>query len=487
MKTIATILMSLTLLTPALAGEPYKPRVIPAGYSVETIATPPKVEMAVGGIAFSPDGKKMYATTRHGDVWTYEPETAKWELFADGLHEALGIWIDKPTGDIFVGQRPEVTQLIDSKHTGKADIYRTVNGDWGYDGQYHEYCFGPVRDSKGNFYVTLNLSASPQGSVQKSIMGHPSPWRGWMIQITPEGKMVPFASGLRSPCGIGISRDDELFYTDNQGDWNAVSTLYHVEKGHFYGHPASLRDDPAFKDRDMEKVPNSEYEKLRTLPAIWIPYGELANSPGEPTFDYTGGKFGPFTGQVFIGDQTKSNVMRVALEKIDGAYQGAIFNFVDTLQSGVIRNTFGPDGSLWVGQTGRGWSSAGGKPFGVQHIIYDGKTVPFEMLAIHLTATGFKVTFTKPVDKALASKAESYAVKHWGYLYHATYGSPKVGETAAKIEAVTVAEDGMSVELKLPPLVAQQVYQVTLTNVKAADGSAASTNTGYYTLNRLLK
>ncbi len=55
-----------------------------------------------------------------------------------------------------------------------------------------------------------------------------------------DGHFQPLASGLRSPCGIGVSPEDELFITDNQGDWVADSCLYHIREGNFYGHPASL-------------------------------------------------------------------------------------------------------------------------------------------------------------------------------------------------------------------------------------------------------
>ena len=53
---------------------------------------------------------------------------------------------------------------------------------------------------------------------------------------------------------------------------------------------------------------------------------------GGAIFDYTGGKFGPFAGQMFIGDQSRSNIMRVSLDKVGGEYQGVIFDFVNRLK-----------------------------------------------------------------------------------------------------------------------------------------------------------
>jgi hypothetical protein len=289
---------------------------------------------------------------------------------------------------------------------------------------------------------------------------------------------------MRSSAGITINKRGEIFYTDNQGDWNCTSSLHQVVKGRFYGHPSSLADDPSFAGKNLNRISEEEYDHLRQRPAIYLPHGELASSPGEPIFNETGGKFGPFEDQVFIGDQTKSNEMRVWLERVGGEYQGVVFDFVDPLQCGVIRNRFAPDGSLWIGQTGRGWRSVGEKTFGLQRIRWDGKTVPMEMSSVSLTKKGFRIQFTKAIDRDAAGKAANYAIKHWGYLYQAEYGSPKVGLTELSPTSVQVSSDGMAVELELP-LVKERVYQLTLSNIVGADSAAMTNPTGYYTLNRL--
>ncbi len=485
-KIIFTLIVTALLLAQSIAA----PK-LPAGYSVETIEIPPNITLGVGGLAFTPKGDLLICT-REGEVWRYR--TGDWSLFASGLHEALGLYVDPKTSEVWIMQRPELTKLIDEDGDGKADIYQTVNADWGLADNYHEYAFGPVRDAEGNFYGTLNTTLSwvgwaksdrwDIGRVLDSKMGRDVPYRGWCFQLTPQGKFVPYASGLRSPAGIAINSRNEIFYTDNQGDWNCTSSLHQVIKGRFYGHPASLADDPAYAGKNLNRISAEEYDHLRSRPAIYLPHGELSSSPGEPVFDETGGKFGPFEGQVFIGDQTKSNEMRAWLEKVGGEYQGVVFDFVDPLQCGVIRNRFAPDGSLWVGQTGRGWRSVGEKIFGLQRIVWDGKTVPMEMHSISLTTTGFHVQFTKAINREAAGKPENYAIKHWGYIYQAEYGSPKVDLTELKPASVKVSSDGLTAELELP-LVKEQVYQLTLNNIAGADGAPLTNPTGYYTLNRL--
>ncbi len=293
-----------------------RPVVLPAGYRVETIAVPQGVTLEVGGMAFERSGA-LLVCTRIGEIWRYRG--GQWSLFASGLHEPLGLHVDVATGAVYVMQRPELTRLIDVDGDGDADRFLTVCAAWGVSDNYHEYAYGLARTADGSFYGTLNLAhaIAPKYDVGRfggSAMSRPARWRGWAFRVTPQGVFEPIASGLRSPAGIGANAAGEVFYTDNQGDWIGTSTLQHLERGAFYGHPASLLDHERFKERDPASVMREELATMRRMPTVHIPHGELANSPGEPVFDQTGGKFGPFQGQVFVGDQARSNVFRVALE-----------------------------------------------------------------------------------------------------------------------------------------------------------------------------
>ncbi len=472
----------LTISEPAASSPASPPRLIPAGYKVETITPPEEITFGVAGLGIATNGD-VYAGTRFGQVWKLSDK--RWSLFAEGLHEITGIYCDPRTGQVFASHKPELTELIDLNEDGSADFYRKVTDDWGFLGNYHQYAYGPVRDRQGNFYGTLNLGHGGGLSVVGVTIKKKAPRRGTCYRVLKDGYYETFAWGLRSPAGIGINpANDEIFYTDNQGDWNATSSLHHVVRDHFYGHPASLAYHPNYKDRDLNKMSSESYAKMRTLPVAWIPQGELANSPGNPVFDTTGGKFGPFQGQIFVGDQTRSNIFRVALEKVGGAYQGCAINMIDHLQSGAIRLAFAPDGSLWVGQTSRGWGSVGGAPFGLQKITFDGSSKPCEIQMVRLTRDGFDLLFTKPVSKK-AAEPGSYRVRHWGYDYHGKYGSRKVDETEAVVESVTLSADAMKASLRIPNLKTNQVYRIQLGSFDGADETPITGRVAYYTLNRL--
>ncbi len=483
-RTTALLLTAASLLATAneVSAQGKQPNIIPPGYTVETIPLPEGVTFGVGGLDVAADGT-VYAGTRFGQVWRYRD--GAWSLFAEGLHEITGLTIDRKSGRVFAMQKPELTELIPDDPKGPASIYRALTDEFGYSGNYHEYAYGPVIDSKGNFYGALNLGHGNGTPVHGSTMSIAAKGRGTCFKVTPDGTYSTFSWGLRSPAGIGINPlNDELFFTDNQGDWNASSSLQHIKENRFHGHPSSLKYHPDYEGKDLDKITVAEYAELRATPAVWIPHGEVGNSPGNPVFDTTGGRFGPFEGQMLIGDQSLSTIFRVLLDKVGDDYQGAVVMMVNNLQSGALRLAFAPDGALWVGQTSRGWGSVGGVPFGVQRIVWDGKTVPFEIAGVKLEKDGFTITFTKPVA-AGANAPEAFNVRHWGYLYQAAYGSPKVTEKAVGATAATLSPDGLSLKLSVPELTENRVYKITLPGGLTAKGSGRITNRSiYYTINR---
>ena len=98
--------------------------------------------------------------------------------------------------------------------------------------------------------------------------------------------------------------------------------------------------------------------------------------------------------------------------------------------------------------------------------------------------TGFRLRFTKAVDRSLAAAPASYHLKRWYYEYHAKYGSSEMGTVAVTAESAAVAPDGKSVDLKMP-LQTGQVYAIDAGGVKSGTGEELTNRIGWYTLNRL--
>jgi mono/diheme cytochrome c family protein len=211
----------------------------------------------------------------------------------------------------------------------------------------------------------------------------------------------------------------------------------------------------------------------------------MGTSPGQPTWDTTGGRFGPFGGQVFLGD-VSAILMRIDLERVAGAWQGAAFPFLrgGGLRLGGMHQAFGPDGALYLAQTVRGWMPTGGNE-GLQRVVWTGAE-PVEMRTLRLTARGFALTFTAAMGAGAADPA-NYRVRRFRYLHHPVDGSLRVDQVDVPVTAVRAGSDGRGAELDLLELLPGHVHEVTLSPALTdRAGRPLLNRTAYYTLNRLL-
>jgi len=454
-----------------------------------TLPTPDDLFLEVSGI-LPVAGKRLLVTTRRGRVYWVDgaydrvPQP-RYSVFASGLHEPLGI-IAAPQGGYYVVQRHEVTRLVDTDADGRADRYETI-APLPISGNYHEYAFGPVLAPNGNLRVTLNVAFG--GGTQS-----PVPWRGWMIEITPEGKLIPIAAGLRSPAGFLLTSQGTWLYTENQGEWSGSGRITEVRPGDFMGHPASLAwsklpdspvtlalDDISSFEKPMVEVAAS-IPSLR-LPTVWLPHTIFGISTSGIQEDTTGGRFGPFAGQFYVADQGQSKIMRVSLEQVKGVWQGAAYPFREGFQSGILRLAHGEDGSLFVGETNRGWGSVGPKNEGLERLGWTGET-PFEIKTITAQPDGFVLTFTTPVDRTRAEDPASYRVAGFNYLYHKTYGSPPINRLTCPVRRIQVSADGLSVRLAAGCLRQGYIHEIAANGLRSASGDPLLHPTAYYTLNQ---
>jgi cytochrome c551/c552 len=482
-------------------------------FKIVPMLSPQDAMLEVGGLTVMPDGN-LALSTRRGDIYIVENPTGNnlyFRKYASGLHEVLGLVYKD--GAFYCAQRGELTKITDTNKDGRGDVFETIYA-WPLSGNYHEYSYGPKMGPDGSFFVTTNLGFFNGESWRgKSAV----PWRGWALKIYEDGRMQPWATGMRSPCGLGII-DGELFYTDNQGEYIASGGLWHVKKGDFMGNPAGLdwasEPNSPLKLTPQEihaKVPprriqdaegkyirpeNLPDEKAITLadvkkdlpairlPAVWLPYGYLGISTAEP-IAIPRENFGPFGGQVLVADQGMSIISRVFLEKVGDEYQGASFAFRSGFNSGVVRLAWAKDGSLFAGETRRGWGSSGEANEGLERLVWNGK-IPFEMKAVRAMPDGFEIEFTKPADRTTASNLASYSVESFTYKYHTVYGSPPVNIEKCRVKGVSVSEDAMRARIVVDNLRPAYIHTLTLDGIREKiSGHPLLHPTAYYTLNNI--
>ena len=391
-----------------------------------TTPRPKDFNPKVGGMDFYPDGRMLICTwDPDGAVYeisgtmTGDPSKVKIKRIATGLAEPLGIKIVGK--DIYIAQKQEITRLRDLDGDGIIDEYYSLANGWGVTSNFHEFTFGLVED-KGFLFANLAIGIDAGGrstAVQNKE-------RGRVIKVNIKTGDYEFVvAGLRTPNGIAKNQKGEIFITDNQGDWLPACKLIALKPGAFYGNRSVDPDG-------MKNVKD-------TLPAVWFPEGEIGNSTSQPApFEY-----GPYKGQMIVGDVTHGGLKRVFLEKIDGQYQGTAFRMTQGLEAGINRVVVGPDKAIYVGGIGStgNWGQEGKERYGLQRLAYNGKTT-FEMLAVRPMKNGAEIEFTEPIkDNGLPLYLSDYYVDSYTFVPENTYGGPKVDEKQLAVKSVSVSKD----------------------------------------------
>lgn len=456
-------------------------------YPITDIPIPPSVPMRPGGLAFLPDGR-LAVGTRRGDIYfvkgvTATPPQPVYHLFATGQDEIFSLaWRD---GAMLATTWGEVLRVADTNGDDVADRYDTLSADWGY-AEGHEFAFASKPDAEGNLWVALGLS----GSYESHNL-----FRGWAVKVTPAGKMIPVCSGLRSPGGTGANAQGVMFTAESQGPWNGCCSLKQLKEGAFLGHPASYNwypyatnlAAPALEPKSDSRM-GVEKRRVPELvpPAVLFPYIKMGRSIAGFRLAQAGGKFGPFDGQLFLADYSLSIIVRATTEQVNGVWQGACYPFREGLATGLMNVEFTPQGQLIAGgfTTSRQWPVRGTSPFALQRLDWSGVT-PFEVKEIGITKDGFLVTFTKPVDVAIAAKPESYAVTTYTHIYHAAYGSPEVDQTTPRVLSATPSADGLVVGLRLDQLVEDHIHDFDFGRIASREGEPILHRKAYYTVNEI--
>jgi hypothetical protein len=440
-------------------------------YEVDTLTLPDDNPwhswMRIGGFDFFEDGTRAALCTWSGDVWTVSGvddklQRLEWRRIATGLFQPLGLKI--VDGEIYVLGRDQITRLHDLNNDGEADFYENFNNDCEVTANFHEFACDLHTDRDGNFYFT---KAAPL--LGTDLWDPVGAHNGSVLRVSWTGRTLErYATGLRAPNGSSVGPNREVTCSDNEGIWTPVCRLNWVKPGGFYGAVGMHHGD----------VTPGAFDP----PLCWLPFN-VDNSAGGQVW-VTSRKWGPFAGELLHLSYGKCALFHVVKEEVEGVMQGGVVRFPLSFESGIMRGRFNPrDGQLYVGGL-KGWQTSAARDGCLQRVRYTGKRIN-SLAAFHVRHDELELTFTTPLDRAMATDAQNYSVQQWNYRWSKEYGSDlysvsepnrvtgKKGDLRGDevpIQSTRLSKDGKTVFLGISGL--QPVMQMAVkAKLKAADGA----------------
>lgn len=443
-------------------------------------ARPEDFKPQVGALCPLPDNKLAIATwDAKGAIWVLDTGNvnAKPLLFAEGLSEPLGlVSVD---GGFIVAQRSELTRVTDRDGDGEADNYEALAYGWPHSANYHEFLFNLVPWHDRLWFAT---SVPLRGGLTDYLPGldgdfpvSDGPGSLWSYDLASD-QLQREARGLRTPNGMGIGVDGELFGCDNQGSWLPSSRLNHLHSGGFYGHQER-------RGATQQAEP----------PVVWFPHGEIGNSPSQPVLVSDG----PHRGQMYVGDVTYGGIQRVAISRVGDRYQGTVFMHSQGLEAGVNRLAWGlgSDRALYAGGVGSNgnWNHLN-HTFGLERLVPTWsrgdspdslRSAAFEMMRVDPEPDGIMITFSSPVPAATLTDPKHYDISAWRYEPRESYGGPKVATRALTVTSATASPDGRQVRLIVEPWPGGEVVALRLLDFLDVQGRTPWSTQSWSTINAI--
>jgi mono/diheme cytochrome c family protein len=452
-------------------------KVVP-GY--EAVRLPVTDEAMPTGLAWRGDGT-LVVSSLEGRIWLGHDSDGdglvdRLAPFSDELAAPFGVAISGDAIDAI--NKYGLVRLSDNDGDGRADRTELVASGWGHTRDYHDWAVGLPRDAAGNYYVSLPCQQDDRSEAGAKL-------RGTVVKLVPHTAtsddprrftIEQLAGGLRFPQGIALSEAEELFVTDNQGNYTPFNELNHITTGARYGFINRL---------EFKRGLNPPF---RTA-AVEIPHPWTRSVNGICFLPADRGQHGPFAGHLIGCEYDTRRLVRMSLEQVAGEFQGAVYPFSieptagEETFEGPLTCQVAPSGDLYVGNIrDSGWG-AGANTGSLVRLRANGQ-LPAGIAEVRAHQGGFAIEFTQPLDRARVGSPSSYAISSYRRESTPAYGGPDLERRAEKVRTVEVAEDGRRVTITLGDLREGFVYEFHLRNLvgKGAFFPAEA----YYTLRHRL-
>jgi glucose/arabinose dehydrogenase len=426
--------------------------------------------LRLSAVDFLSDGRAVIASMS-GDIWLVEGVqenmgTLRWRRFATGLNQPLGLVVVNDV--VYVNGRDQITRLHDLNGDGHADFYENFNNMVMAATNYHAFNLNLEVDSQGRF-LWAKSTPWPAGNPGELTDTHEiTPHHGVLFRLSPDGRdLEVIATGLRNPNGLSLGPNDEIYYSDNEGNWVPTSKVTRIVEGGFHGFVPSAHR--------MNQVNGwAPTDEAWVKPIIWTPHAGPGsdNSPSQPRVIANPAWPQELQGHLLLTSYGRGSLSLILMEEVDGQPQGAHMILPLEFQSGLQHTRFHRDGHLYlVGMTN--WSSTahGGERGSLHRVRYTGQPLHLPV-ALNTRAGGLELRFGEPLDRASATNPENYRLSKWTYTWNSSYGARQFhsldnlgqpGPDPVAVRSITMSEDGRTVFLEIPGLTPGSIPRVPIT------------------------
>lgn len=427
------------------------------------IPNPWKRNVRVVDLAFL-DEETIAVCTFEGDVWIAEGvnkqlEKMSWKRFASGLYEPMSIEVYD--SQIYVFGKEGIIRLHDLNGDGEADYYENfcdlmqqppVSYAWAADMVFSE--------ENDEIIIATGGAVASAGITENVMPGFRAGTNhsGSILKVSMDGKRIEtYARGLRTPfLGVHPDRGD-ITVTDQQGNYVSATPIYAVEKGDFFGVPATLHGIDTLSPKK---------------PLTWIPHRIDRSAATEVWM--TSGKMGPLDDALVHFSFGKPGLFRVLIDSTEQGLQGGVAPLPLQLSTPILKGALSPqDGQLYMA----GFNLLGSSSEGIsaiQRLRYTGKK-SYMPKGLTIGRQGVIVSFDTPLDPKEIQELNNYRIKRWNYKQTEEYGSGHFkldgtpGEEILPVLASYLSFDGKDILLLIPDMRITDQMEI-LYELEAMDG-----------------
>lgn len=412
------------------------------------------------------DDDRAALVTFEGDVWIVDGidqnlSNLEWRRFASGLYEPQSIEVVKDK--IYVFGKEGIVRFHDLNKDGVADYYENFSNLMAQSIETREWASDMVAAPDGSFYVAKfgSLDMGPETSSPKSLMGFRagSQHDGSILNVSADGRSIQtYASGFRGPY-LGINPETGvLSASDQQGHYMPSTPVMLVEKGDYYGVPATAH---------LDSIPET------SPPLVWIPHS--VDRSGISQVWVNSDKMGPLNGNMIHFSYGRPGLFKVLMDSTAHGVQGGVSLIKGHYPAPTMKGAISPkDGQLYV--TGFSlWGTNTSTISAFTRIRYTGleSLLPEKFFVRN---GGIFLRFDTELDGEAVSDISNYRVKRWNYQRTENYGSGHfkpdgtVGEENLPVLAAYLSDDRKALFLAVPNI--EEVMQMEISyHLEMADGS----------------